>query len=444
MAQAIMRIPPIFMDLIESPQYRYKCYYGGRGGGKSESIGRALLILASKSKKRILCTREVQNSIKDSVYKLLVDLIKLYKLPCFTITQETIKHLNGSEFIFKGLYNNTDSLKSLHDIDIAWVEEAQTITKYSLDLFLPSIRANNSQIWFSFNRITKNDPVWTDLCANPSGNTLVKNVNWNDNPYFPQVLDDERLRCLKYKPDDYAHIWEGEPEDTLNCSVVKYFTKENIKKINYQPEMDLHLTCDFNVDPMMWALAHKTANKIFFFDEIVIENTTSRLAIQEFINRYKGHKGKIIINGDASGDSRSTQSEFSNYATIINELCNHFPSDNVTVKIRRKNPPITSRVNAFNNRVQTDGGTRCLFIDPKCKWILYNIENLKYKEGTKIIDTPVFNHIKKNKESKFLSHMFDAVSYLTEQYWPVDIERPEPTKKVKIKTQNTFGKDVYR
>ena len=127
MAQAIMRIPPIFMDLIESPQYRYKCYYGGRGGGKSESIGRALLILASKSKKRILCTREVQNSIKDSVYKLLVDLIKLYKLPCFTITQETIKHLNGSEFIFKGLYNNTDSLKSLHDIDIAWVEAPQQI-----------------------------------------------------------------------------------------------------------------------------------------------------------------------------------------------------------------------------------------------------------------------------------------------------------------------------
>ena len=97
-------------------------------------------------------------------------------------------------------------------------------------------------------------------------------------------------------------------------------TTINVKDITYQPEMDLHISCDFNVDPMCWVLAHKTEDKVFYFDEIVLENTTTAKACEEFCNRYPNHKGQIIINGDASGDNRSCTSEYTNYVIIKKKI----------------------------------------------------------------------------------------------------------------------------
>ncbi len=423
-------IPKAYKDLF-NPQYRYKCWYGGRGGAKSESIARALLVIASSKKCRILCTREIQNSIKDSVYKLLADLIELYELPGFRVLKDSISHANGSEFIFKGLYNNIQSIKSVQDINICWVEEAQTISKESLNVLLPTIRAKGSEIWFSFNRLEDDDPIWTELCENPDGKTLVKQVNYDANPFFPEVLEDERLRCQKFKPDDYMHIWLGEPEKQAGGLVVKNFTDENIKHINYQPDIPIHITTDFNCDPMAWHLAHVDwiTEKVFFFDEIVIENTTTTKTVDEFHSRmidYGNGKAnfdqKIIINGDASGSNRSTQSEYANYALMRNRLSALGYRD-IEIKLRESNGLIRNRVLAWNEKIIDIEGNRKIIISPKCKYLIMNCKKLKYKEGTREIDIPSPSAIKKNKELKFLSHPFDSASYLINTYFPIRREK---------------------
>ena len=164
-------------------------------------------------------------------------------------------------------------------------------------------------------------------------------------------------------------------------------------------------------------IAIKDNEDVYFFDEIVLENTSTQQCIEEFIRRYPNHKSEIIINGDASGDNRSTQSEYTNYAIIKNALKTH-GYENVKFKLRNYNPPILNRISAFNARVKNSNGERHLFVDPtRCKWILYNIYNLSFKEGTSIVDVPTHNQIKASRESKFLEHPFDAISYLVEYYW---------------------------
>ena len=201
--------------------------------------------------------------------------------------------------------------------------------------------------------------------------------------------------------------------------VVKDFTDENIKNISYQPEMDLHISCDFNVDPMCWVLAHKTEDKVFYFDEIAMENTTTARACEEFCRRYPNHKGKIIINGDASGDNRSCTSEYTNYVIIKKKLLQY--GYDVEIRIKAYNPPIKTRIAAFNAKIRNADGEICLYVDKKCEKLLYNIYNLKYKEGTSRIDIPTYQQIKQSKELKFLSHPMDAASYLVDFYWPITL-----------------------
>lgn len=182
----------------------------------------------------------------------------------------------------------------------------------------------------------------------------------------------------------------------------------------------MHITCDFNVDPMSWILAHKTKDKVFFFDEIVMENTTTEKACEEFVNRYPNHKGKIIINGDASGDNRSCTSEFTNYVIMKNTLARFgYETD---VRIRAFNPPIKNRIAAFNAKIRSARGKVCVYVDKKCEKLLYNIYNLRYQEGSSRIDIPSYQQIKKSNELKFLMHPLDAASYLVEYYWPIKLE----------------------
>ena len=210
----------------------------------------------------------------------------------------------------------------------------------------------------------------------------------------------------------------GEFGDYTSGLVVKNFSKENIKNLKYNDDLPLHLTCDFNVDPMCWLVAHKDLNTAYFIDEIVIENTSTQKAIEEFIERYPKHKSDIIINGDASGDYRNCTSEFTNYKIIENALkkAGYKPQ----FKLRPFNPPIKTRVAAFNAKVKNTNGEINLYISPKCKWLIYNMYNLKFKEGTGIIDVPCHYQIKfQDRNLKFLSHPFDAASYLIEYYWAI-------------------------
>ena len=208
-------------------------------------------------------------------------------------------------------------------------------------------------------------------------------------------------------------------EEDFHIEADEYFTDENIRDIKYCPDMDLHISCDFNVDPMAWVLAHRTEDKVFYFDEIVMENTTTAKACDEFYRRYPNHKAKVIINGDASGDNRSCTSEYTNYVIIKKRLLKY--GYDVDIKIRAFNPPIKNRIAAFNAKVRSADGEVCLYVDKKCEKLLYNIYNLKYREGSSKIDIPTYQQIKQSKELKFLSHPMDAASYLVDYYWPIKL-----------------------
>lgn len=196
--------------------------YGGRGGAKSESIGRILLSKGANEKRRVLCAREFQNSIKESVHKLLTLIIDMYpELKSFyTITDHQITGRNGTEFIFKGVKQNADSIKSMAGLTDLWIEEAHTISQSSLDILIPTIRAEGSEIWISYNPKNEDDPVH-QMALNPPPNSLVKKVSWRDNPWFTEELKAEKDHLFKVNPDKAMHVWEGECFEVSDAQIFK-------------------------------------------------------------------------------------------------------------------------------------------------------------------------------------------------------------------------------
>ena len=176
LAQAIAKakFPEKLSCLFDPPRSRYRVLFGGRGGAKSWGVARALLILAARDQLRILCAREYQTSIKDSVHKLLSDQISELGLDGFyEITQASIKGKNGSEFFFVGLKNNVANVKSYEGIDICWVEEAQSVSPNSWNVLVPTIRKSDSEIWISFNPELPTDETWKRFVMNPPENAKI-------------------------------------------------------------------------------------------------------------------------------------------------------------------------------------------------------------------------------------------------------------------------------
>lgn len=207
-----IKIAKPFLPLI-SLQKRIKFYWGGRGGGKSYAFADALLLKGLEKKLLIACVREIQDTIKDSVHRLLSDRIEFYGLKEYEIKEsEIINTCNGTRFIFKGLrHQDAHKIKSLEGVDIVWIEEAQTITKKSWDILSPTIRKDGSEIWISMNREEENDPLWVILASNPDERTLVRKVNFYDNPFCPDELKTQAELTRKKDENAYRHIWLGEP-----------------------------------------------------------------------------------------------------------------------------------------------------------------------------------------------------------------------------------------
>lgn len=189
---------------------RYKVAYGGRGSAKSWSFARALLIKGARRKLRILCTRELQVSIKDSVWKLLVDQIEELGLQeYYEYGQGFIRSTCGTEFIFKGLRTNAQEIKSMEKIDICWVEEASSVSENSWRLLIPTIRATGSEIWITFNPDLEDDPVYKRFITNPHPKAMVAKINYSDNPWFGDELREEMEYDKKVDYNSYLHVWEG-------------------------------------------------------------------------------------------------------------------------------------------------------------------------------------------------------------------------------------------
>ena len=440
-----------FKPILER-ENRFYIFLGGRSSGKSWGIADTLLLLGRRCKERILCTREIQKSIETSSYQLLVDRINHHGYADYEITKTSIKNkITGTEFIFAGLSDITgtaDSLKSIENISCCWVEEAQTVSDKSFEKLTPSIRGKNSLgegsiIIISYNPETVNDPVHLRFIQSEQPRSYICHINYLDNPYCPKEIIEEAEAMKINKPDDYKRIWLGVPDDFSNRAVVKYFNNENICNINYLPDEDLILTMDFNVDPMMWCVCHKDDKNLYQFDEIVIDNCTTQDAINEFINRYPDHKGNIILCGDASGNYRKTQSNQSDYVICKNALMKH-GYEKIIQNTRPFNPPINQSVKAFNQLVYDDNGERHYFVTEKCKWTLYNLRNLLYKEGTSIIDLPTPARIQADNNLKYIGHIFDAISYPAEYYWSIKLENNEKPKVIDTSKEWTMAEVLKR
>lgn len=219
MTLAVAEFPPKFQFLFRPK--RYKVLFGGRGSTKSWSAARALLILAAQSKIRVLCAREIQNSIEDSVHKLLKDQIALLGWQDFFDTpQHAIRcTLTGSEFGFEGIRHNISKIRSWEGADFCWVEEAAKVSKSSWEVLIPTIRKTGSEIWITFNPELDSDYTYEYFVANPPDNAEVVMVNYWDNPWFPEVLRIEMEALRKRDFKSYLHVWEGHCKEIVDGAI---------------------------------------------------------------------------------------------------------------------------------------------------------------------------------------------------------------------------------
>jgi phage terminase large subunit len=247
-AQAVF--PEKLSCLFDPPRSRYRVLYGGRGGAKSWGIARALLIKAAQAPMRILCAREFQTSIRDSVHKLLVDQITaMGMMGLFEITQSSIRGLNGSEFFFVGLKNNVSNIKSFEGVDICWVEEAQSVSRLSWNVLIPTIRKEGSEIWVSFNPELEQDETYQRFVVSPPPGAVVQKINWSDNPWFPETLRAEKDALKARDPAAYATVWEGVCRQTVDGAI---FARElemadidgRIGRVPYDPVKPVHAVWD--------------------------------------------------------------------------------------------------------------------------------------------------------------------------------------------------------
>ena len=234
---------------------RYKIVYGGRGSGKSQGFCRAAIVKAMSSRCRILCTRAYQNSIADSVYKVLVDIIYEKGLDSyFNITQNTITSFTGSEFIFKGLQKITE-IKSLEGIDICYVEEATKIPKNTCEVLFPTIRNEGSEIWIGFNPDLDDDYIYKDFVLNQKRkDCIVRFINYADNPFFPKVLKEEMEYDKQWHTESYNNVWLGETRKNTEAQIfrnkyeVKEFNTPDLKNV-YQSRFFYGADWGFANDP---------------------------------------------------------------------------------------------------------------------------------------------------------------------------------------------------
>ena len=273
---------------------RYKVAYGGRGSGKSHSFATALLLKAAAGRTRVLCTREVQKSIKDSVHKLLCDQIERLGLQSqFRILDTEIRGKNGSEFLFSGLSSQTaDSIKSFEGVDIVWCEEAQSISKKSWNTLIPTIRKPGSEIWISFNPDLDTDETYVRFVTNPPPESFVAFVNWHDNPWFPDVLEKERQHCLLTNKDEYDNIWEGKTKAAVSGAI---YAREleaatiagRIREVPHDPACPVHCILDLGWnDAMTVIMVQKVASELRVIDYIEESFKTLDWYVGEVRKRY--------------------------------------------------------------------------------------------------------------------------------------------------------------
>lgn len=257
-----LKVANVYKPLWKNAKRR-NYIYGGRGSGKSHDVAEYCLFRAYQSKIKVLCTRELQNSIADSVYSLLKNkIVDMHLDFFFTVYKDKIVGNNGSEFIFKGIHNNVSEIKSMENISIAWLEESQSLSRESIDVIVPTIRAPGSILIFTFNPYKDNDPIYMEM-KNATEDDLVIKANYSDNPWFPEELRLEMERDKKNDYQKYLWVWEGE---CLGLSDAQIFRgKYVVENFETPKNADFHFGADwgFANDPTTLVRSFIVGNDLY-------------------------------------------------------------------------------------------------------------------------------------------------------------------------------------
>lgn len=394
-------IPDAFIELVQpSRKWRHICYHGGRSSGKSTTVATVLAALATQSTLRILCCREVQNSIAESVHKLLSDMINKYKLPGWEITRETIRNRNGSEFIFKGVRGNAQNIKSLEGVDICWCEEAQSISMESIDILIPTIRKVGSYFIWTFNRLSQSDPVWERIAGTPDERTFVRQINSDEiEPLLSEEVLHEREKMRKENPELFAHVWLGQPLTATTGSVYgKQLAQARedgrIGKVPYDGAAPVYAALDLGVgDSTAICFFQTVGQEIHFID--YYESSGEDLAhyINVMANKPWEYR-QIFLPHDAKArelQTGKTREEFFrehgyNNVTILRPSRQILGQDDINMTARPK-------------------FSRCWFDEKKCARLLECLAayHYEYDDRNKLLrDKP---------KHDFASHAADAFMY---------------------------------
>lgn len=296
-------IPSEFARLLDI-DWREAGIHGGRNSLKSGTVARVLLIRAMSKRGRAGCFREFQNSIADSSHALLTNIIQDYKLPNFKITKDAIINARtGYDFIFRGLHNNVQSIKSIEGMTEAWIEEAQTITENSLEILTPTVRIPGSQIFYTFNRLRPNDPIYNRLVVEGRPNSLVLNLNYDVAMKYGWISEDmiaEMEDDKKNRPEVYKHKWLGQPSN-LKGQIYKNFKKISSipKEANYLgPGLDFGYTNHPSalVDVYKW-------NNAYILDEVLYHKGMGNREIASVILRQSHYSNQIVVGDSAEPKS---------------------------------------------------------------------------------------------------------------------------------------------
>lgn len=247
------RLAPLYEPM------RYKVMHGGRGGGKSHGVAQVLLDMGARAPLRILCAREIQKSMRDSVHRLLKDyIIRLGLTAFYEVLDTEIRGANGTLILFTGLQSHTvDSIKSFEGVDIVWVEEAHGVSKKSWDVLIPTIRKEGSEIWLTLNPDMDTDETYVRFIGTPSDDTWVCEINWRDNPWFPEVLNLERQKAKRSQSqEDYEHVWEGKPRRVAEGAIYRHeidalYTDKRACRVPYDPTLPVHTVWDLGWNDAM-------------------------------------------------------------------------------------------------------------------------------------------------------------------------------------------------
>jgi len=389
---------PDKLECLFQPK-RYKVLWGGRGAGRSWNVARALLILGASRPIRVLCAREFQNSITESVHKVLSDQIPLLGLEGeYEIQKQGIYGKNGTSFSFEGIKNNANRIRSYEGIDYVWVEEASKVSKNSWEVLIPTIRKAGSEIWMTFNPELESDYTYKTFVKKASPeDTVVVHMNWRDNPWFPEVLVAEMKKMRENDYDAYLNVWEGQCRQMLEGAI---YAKElravaeekRICQVPWDRESPVNVWMDLGAgksDKTSIWFGQQVAmqNRILGYFE---DNLSDTLYYAKEMQSRPYTYGTIWLPHDAKAKRIGTK------MTIEEQFKTHFPNAQVRIVPKLS---LTDGINAARLTLPN-----CYFDEEGCEDGLAALRHYKYevKDG----------QFSREPKHDWASHGADAFRYL--------------------------------